>query len=43
MPFDPMKYAKTPLRGEAKKRYDENWDKIDWGKEKETEKMAKDK
>lgn len=35
--FDPLKYFKTPLTGEAKKKYDDNWDLIfnKNGKEKE--------
>lgn len=31
--FDPLKYFKTPLTGEAKKKYDDNWDLI-FGKKK---------
>ena len=34
MKLDPLKAYKTPLTGDKKKEYDENWDRIEWKKKK---------
>lgn len=35
MTLDPLKYYKTPLIGEAKRQFDENWEKINWEEKRE--------